>query len=100
MTTPADAGQIERLVWEVSRQFRKHADASVVSGAGGQRPLFPPEAERLTCIALRIVGEHLADAVEPPPEDSMATELDEALYAGMHMAADEIRSLTAGLWDR
>jgi hypothetical protein len=98
--TEADPHQTDRLAWEVSRQFRKHIDATVVSGAGGQRPLFPPEAERLARIALRVVGEHLAKAVEPPSEDSMATDLDLALYGGMQMAADEIRALTAGLWDR
>lgn len=100
MTAPVDSDQTDRLVWDISRQFRKHPDASVVSGAGGQCDLFPPEVERLSRIALRVVGEHLANAVEPPEEDSMATDLDLALYAGMHMAAEEIRSLTAGSWDR
>lgn len=100
MTTPVDPDQTDRLVWDISRQFRKHIDATVVSGAGGQRALLAPEADRLARIALRVVGEHLANAVEPPSEDSMATDLDLALYGGMNMASDEIRALTAGAWDR
>ena len=95
-----DKDATDRLVWEVSRQLRKHIDATVVTGAGGQRALFEPEAERLARIALRAIGDHLADAAAPPSEDSMATDDDLTLYAGMHESSERIRALTEAAWDR
>jgi hypothetical protein len=95
-----DTEATDRLVWEVSRQLREHIDATVVTGAGGQRALFQPEADRLARIALRAVGAHLADAAAPPAEDSMATDEDLSAYAGMHEASQRIRALTEGAWDR
>ena len=95
-----DIDATDRLIWDVARAFRKHPDSGVTTGAGGQRPLFPQEAETLTRIALRVIGHHLADVAEPPAEDSMATDADLLKYDGRHEAADEIRALTEGAWDR
>jgi len=91
-----DARQTDRLIENISRALRTHPDARVVTGAGGERALFTPEADRLARIVLRIVGSHLASAVEPPGEDSMATDEDLAVYMGMQRAADVVRALTEG----
>lgn len=95
-----DRDETDRLVWEASSQLRRHVDATVVTGAGGQRALFQPEADRLARLTLRAVGARLAAAVAPPAEDSMATDEDLAVYAGLHEASERIRALTEGAWDR
>ena len=48
-----------------------------------------------------VIGWHVGKAAaDRALAAELATDLDLARYGGMQMAADEIRALTAGLWDR
>ena len=95
-----DEAAVSRFLEDVERAVCKHADLTVMTGAGGYRKLFPAEAKRFSRIMCRILGLALADVADPPSEDAMATDEDLARYEGMAEAAAEIRGLALGAWDR
>lgn len=95
-----DKSTVDRFLYDVERAVRKHADLTVMTGAGGHRRLFPAEVERISRVMCRILGVALADVADPPSEDVMATDELLSRYEGRAEAAADIRGLALGAWDR